>query len=248
MTRLAGKVALVTGASKGIGAGIAEAFGAEGATVAVNYATGRDGAEAVASRIAARGGRAMTVQGDVTNHGDVKRMFAETSERLGRFDVLVNNAGVYALQRLAEVGEDDIERQFRTNVFGLILASQAAAVQFGPKGGSVINISSIAARAAVPTTSVYAATKGAVDSITQVLAKELGPHGVRVNAISPGVVATEGSRKAGAIGSEVAAQVAAASALGRIGEVDDIAGVAVFLASEEAKWITGQILTVSGDV
>ena len=246
MTKLTGKVALVTGASKGIGAAIAEALAAAGASVAVNYSSSRSGADAVVGRIAEKNGHAVAVQGDVAKTDDVRRIFAETTKALGRIDILVNNAGVYQMAALAEVTEAEFHRQFNTNVFGLLAASQAAAAQFGPDGGSIINVSSIVARITPPGSSIYTGTKGAVDAITRVLAKELGPQRVRVNAISPGLVDTEGTQSAGFIGSEFAKGAIAGTPLGRIGEVDDIATVAVFLASTDAKWITGEIINVSG--
>jgi 3-oxoacyl-[acyl-carrier protein] reductase len=248
MARLSGKVALVTGASKGIGTGIAEALAADGAAVAVNYATSRAGADAVVGRILSKGGQAVAVQGDVAKAADVQRIFAEATQALGRIDVLVNNAGIYKMGPIAEVTEDEFHRQFNTNVLGLLVASQAAAAQFGPEGGSIINISSVVARITPPGSSIYTGTKGAVDAITQVLAKELGLNKVRVNAISPGLVATEGTHTAGIIGSDFEQQAAGWSPLGRIGQVDDIATVAAFLASDDAKWITGQIINASGGV
>ena len=246
MAQLASKVALVTGASKGIGAAIAEALATAGAAVAVNYSSSRSGAEAVVTRIAAKNGRAVAVGGDVSKTGDVRRIFAETTATLGRVDILVNNAGVFRMQPLAEVTEAEFHRQFGINVFGLLAASQAAAAQFGPDGGSIINVSSIVARITPPESSIYSGTKGAVDAITRVLAKELGPKKVRVNAISPGLVDTEGTQSAGFIGGEFEEGAAAGSPLGRIGQVDDIASVAVFLASADAKWITGEIVNASG--
>ncbi|MCQ8240005.1 glucose 1-dehydrogenase [Rhizosaccharibacter radicis] len=248
MSQLSGKVALVTGASKGIGAAIAEALAAAGAAVAVNYSSSREGAEAVVSRIAAKGGRAVAVGGDVAKSADVKRIFADTTGALGRVDILVNNAGVYRMMPLAEVTEEEFHRQFNINVFGLLAASQAAAAQFGPEGGSIINISSIVTRITPPTSAIYSGTKGAVDAITRTLAKELGPNKVRVNSINPGLVVTEGTNAAGIIGSDFEKGAAASSPLGRVGQVDDIASVAVFLASDAAKWITGEIVNASGGV
>ncbi len=246
MARLAGKVALVTGASKGIGAAIAEALAEAGASVAVNYATSRDGADAVVGRIRDHGGQAVAVQGSVAKLEDVKRIFAETTEALGRVDILVNNAGVYQMAALAEVTEAEFHRQFGTNVFGLLAASQAAAAQFGTEGGSIINISSIVARITPPGSAIYTGTKGAVDAITGVLAKELGPQKVRVNSLSPGLVETEGTHTAGIMGSDFEKGAAAVTPLGRIGQPADIATVAVFLASDDARWVTGQTLSASG--
>ena len=248
MTKLAGKVALVTGASKGIGAAIAEAPAQAGAAVAVNYSSSRTGAETVVARIEANNGRAIAVGGDVAKTEDVKRIFAETTKALGPVDILVNNAGIYKMEPLADVTEAEFHRQFGINVFGLLAASQAAAAQFGPDGGSIINISSVVSRITPPGSSIYAGTKGAVDAITRVLAKELGASNVRVNAISPGLVDTEGTQTAGFIGSDFDKETAAQSPLGRIGQVDDIATVAVFLASADAKWLTGEILNASGGV
>ena len=248
MAQLAGKVALVTGASKGIGAAIAEALAAAGAAVAVNYSSSRAGAEAVVARIAQNKGRAIAVGGDVSKTDDVDRIFADTTAELGRIDILVNNAGVYRMGPLAEVTAAEFRRQFDINVFGLLAASQAAAAQFGADGGSIINISSAVVRITPPGSSIYTGSKGAVDSITRVLAKELGPKHVRVNAISPGLVATEGTHDAGFIGNDFEERSAASSPLGRIGQVDDIASVAVFLASSDAKWVTGEIIHASGGV
>ena len=248
MAQLTGKVALVTGASKGIGAAIAEALAAAGAAVAVNYSSSRTGAESVVKRIESKDGRAVAVGGDVSKTEDVKRIFAETTQALGRVDILVNNAGIFKMEPLAEVTEAEFHRQFGINVFGLLAASQAAAAQFGSGGGSIINISSVVSRITPPGSSIYSATKGAVDAITRVLAKELGPQGVRVNAISPGMVETEGTHTAGFIGGEFQKGAAASSPFGRIGQVDDIATVAVFLASSDAKWLTGEIVNASGGV
>lgn len=246
MAQLSGKVALVTGASKGIGAGIAQALAAAGAAVAVNYGRSRAGAEAVVGRIADKGGRAVAVQGDVAQAGDVTRIFADATAVLGQVDILVNNAGVYHMAPIADVTEAEFRRQFDTNVFGLLMASQAAAGQFGPDGGSIINISSIVARITPPMSSLYSGTKGAVDAITRVLAKELGPRKIRVNAISPGLVATEGTQEAGILGGDFEHHAVAGTPLGRIGQVDDIASLAVFLASEDARWVTGEVISASG--
>lgn len=246
MTRLSGKVAIVTGASKGIGAAIAEAYASEGAAVVVNYSSDVEGAERVLSRINGAGGRGLLVQGDVTKARDVKNVVARAFEEYGRIDTLVNNAGIYRLSALSDITEDEIRSQFEINVFGLIMASQEAAARFGSEGGSILNVSSIASRVTLPGTAVYSGTKGAVDAITEVLAKELGPRGVRVNAISPGVVDTQGTRSAGIIDSDLANQMAASSPLGRSGKVDDVTGLAVFLASHEAKWMTGQVISISG--
>src|SRR5215467_9709811 len=202
MSKLAGKVAVVTGASKGIGAGIAKGLAEEGAAVVVNYASSKEGADRVVSEIKSKGGKAIAVQGDVAKSSDVQRIFAETKKAFGRLDVLVNNAGVYQFAPLEEITEEQFHRQFNTNVLGLILATQEAAKYFGADGGSVINIGSSASQLTPPTSAVYTATKGAVDAVTHVLAKELGPKKIRVNSINPGVVETEGTRAIGIIGSD----------------------------------------------
>jgi 3-oxoacyl-[acyl-carrier protein] reductase len=246
MSRLKGKAALVTGASKGIGAGIAKAFAAEGAAVAVNYASSRAGADRVVSEIEARGGRAVAVQGDVGKAADARRIVDETVAAFGRLDVLVNNAGVYRFAPLEEITEAEFRRHFDTNVLGLLLVTQEAVKRLGPQGGSIINISSLASTNAMPATAVYSATKGAVDSITLVLASELGPRKIRVNAINPGGVDTEGVEELGFLKTELAAQMIAQTPLGRVGRPEDIAAVAVFLASEDSGWITGQMLVASG--
>ncbi len=246
MSNLKGKVAIVTGASKGIGAGIARSLAAAGAAVTVNYSTGRDGAERVVAEIKAKGGRAVAVKADVAKAADVQRLFEETKKAFGRVDVLVNNAGVYQFQPLEDVTEDEFHRQFNTNVLGTLLATKEATRYFGPDGGSVINISSIASEDAVPAASVYSATKAAVDSVTRVLAAELGPRHIRVNAIAPGGVETEGTRAAGVIDSDFAKQMVARTAFGRLGQPDDIARIAVFLASDDAGWITGERIVASG--
>jgi 3-oxoacyl-[acyl-carrier protein] reductase len=246
MSDLSGKVAIVTGASKGIGAGIAKSLAAAGAAVAVNYSSSRDGAERVVADIKAKGGKAVAVKGDVAKAADVSRMFEETKKAFGRIDVVVNNAGVYLFQPLDDITEVEFHRQFNTNVLGTILAAKEAARHFGPDGGSIINISSVASEQAVPTAAVYSATKGAVDTVTRVLAAELGPRKIRVNAIAPGGVETEGTHAAGVIGSDFEKQMVARTALGRLGQPDDIARIAVFLASDDAAWVTGERLTASG--
>ena len=246
MNKLKGKVAVVTGASKGIGAGIAKALAGEGATVVVNYATSREGADKVVRDIVAKGGRAAAIAGDASKSADVERLFAETRTAFGPVDILVNNAGVYQFAPIEEVSEDEFHRQFNTNVLGVLLATKEAVKQFGPNGGSVINVGSVASRLAPPASSIYVATKSAVDAITRVLAKELGPKKVRVNSINPGVVETEGSHAGGIIGSDFERQAVQQTPLGRTGQPDDIAPVAVFLASDDARWVTGEILAVSG--
>jgi 3-oxoacyl-[acyl-carrier protein] reductase len=246
MGRLSGKTAVVTGASKGIGAGIAKGLAAEGAAVVVNYASSKNGADGVIADIKAKGGKAIAVQGDVANVADVKRIFAETKQAFGRLDILVNNAGVYNFQSLGEVTEEDFHRHFNINVLGLLLATKEAAKLFGEEGGSVINISSVASDLTSPNTVVYTATKGAVDAVTRVLAKELGPRKIRVNAIKPGLIDTEGTHAMGVIGNDFEKQAVAQTPLGRTGLPDDIAPVAVFLASDESRWVTGDTLAVSG--
>jgi 3-oxoacyl-[acyl-carrier protein] reductase len=246
MSDLKGKVAVVTGASKGIGAAIAKSLGAAGAAVTVNYASGREGAERVVAAIKGDGGKAIAVQADVAKAADVAHLFAETKKAFGRLDVLVNNAGVYRFQPLDDITEDEFHSLFNTNVLGTILATKEAAKHFDASGGSVINISSVASEDAVPTASVYSATKGAVDAVTRVLAAELGPRKIRVNAIAPGGVETEGTHAAGVIGSDFEKQMVARTALGRLGQPDDVARVAVFLASDDAAWLTGERLAASG--
>lgn len=246
MSKLQGKVAVVTGASKGIGAGIAKGLAAAGAAVVVNYASSREGADRVVADIAKAGGKAVAVQGDVAKAADVERLFAEAKKAYGRVDVLVNNAGVYQFAPIEEVTEALFHRQFNTNVLGLLQASREAAKHFGAEGGNIINISSVASQLGLPGTSVYAATKGAVDTITQVLAKELAPKKIRVNSINPGGVETEGTHAAGVIGSDFEKQMVAQTPLGRIGQPEDIASIAVFLASNDSAWLTGEKLIASG--
>src|SRR5215471_8688759 len=215
MGKLSGKVAIVTGASKGIGAGIAKGLAAEGAAVVINYASSKGGADRTVSEIKAKGGKAIAVQGDVARAAEVKRIFAQTKEAFGRLDILVNNAGVYYMKPLAEVTDEDFHRHFNVNVLGLLLATKEAAKLFGDEGGSVINISSVATNLNSPNSVVYTATKGAVDAVTRVLAKELGPRKIRVNAIKPGVIETEGTHAAGVIGSDFENQLIAQTPLGR---------------------------------
>ncbi len=246
MSRLEGKVAVVTGASKGIGAGIACALAAEGAAVVVNYASSREGAEQVVAAIMRDGGRAVAVQGDVSKAADVTRLFAETKTAFGAVDVLVNNAGVYAFAPLEAITEPEFHRQFNINVLGLLLATQEAVKHMPTSGGSVINVGSVVSRLTVPGSAIYAATKASVDAITQVLAKELGARNIRVNGLNPGMVETEGTHSAGFIGSEFANQAVAQTPLGRIGQPRDIGLVAVFLASADSGWITGESLIASG--
>lgn len=246
MRKLEGKVALVTGASKGIGAGIAKALAAEGAAVAVNYASSKEGADRVVAEISGAGGRALAVQGDVSKAADVQRIFAETKQAFGRLDVLVNNAGVYRFDSIDAVTEGEFHRQFNTNVLAPLLAIQEAVKHFGPEGGNVINISSVASTKVMPTTAVYAATKSALDTVTRVLAAELGPRGIRVNAINPGGVVTEGLDQMGILGTDFEKSMVAETPLGRIGQPEDIGPVAVFLASADSGWVTGETFRASG--
>lgn len=246
MSKLADKVAIVTGASKGIGAAIAQHLAAEGATVVVNYASSKYGADKVVAEIVAQGGRAVAVQADASKAEDLDRLFAETRRLYGRLDVLVNNAGVYEFAPLGEVTEEHFHRQFNLNVLGLILASQRAVKHFNGTGGSIINISSVAGVAPIAGASVYSATKGAVDAVTKSLAQELGSQKIRVNSLNPGMVETEGVHAAGILGSELHQQVEATTPLGRIAQPDDVAKVAVFLASDDSGWVTGETLLVSG--
>jgi 3-oxoacyl-[acyl-carrier protein] reductase len=246
MGRLTGKVAIVTGASKGIGAGIAKGFAAEGAAVVVNYSSSREGADKVVKEIEGNGGRAVAIQGDVSKAADVRRVFAEAKKAFGSLDVLVNNAGVYQFHPLEEVTEAEYRRQFDINVLGTLLATQESLKHFGSGGGSVINISSVASANPVPNSVVYSATKAAVDTITLGLSKELGARRIRVNAIAPGGVETEGTHTLGVIGSDFEKKLVGDTPLGRIGQPDDIAQVAVFLASDESAWLTGERISASG--
>lgn len=246
MSELKGKTAIVTGASKGIGAGIARAYGVAGAAVVVNYVSDKAGADRVVADIQAAGGRAVAVQGDVSKEADVLRLFDETEAAFGRPNVLVNNAGVYQFGAIEDLTVEHYRRQFDINVLGSLLAIREAAKRFGPEGGAVVNVSSVAGRGVYPTTSVYSATKAAVDHFTRVLAAELGPKKIRVNAVNPGGVETEGTHAAGVMGSEFEQQMIASTPLGRLGQPDDIAKVAVFLASEAAGWVTGETLAASG--
>jgi 3-oxoacyl-[acyl-carrier protein] reductase len=245
MAQLTGKVAIVTGASKGIGAGIAKGLAAAGAAVVVNYAGSKEGADAVVREIVAKDGKAVAVQGDVAKAEDVKRLFAETKRAFGAPSILVNNAGVYHFQALGEITEDQYRRQFDTNVLGVLLAAQEAAKHF-EAGGSIINISSIASTNATPHTAVYSATKAAVDSVTRVLSRELGARQIRVNSISPGPTETEGTHAINVFESDMGKQLVAATPLGRAGQPADIAPAAVFLASDAGAWITGESIRVSG--
>lgn len=245
--KLAGKVAVVTGASKGIGASIAEHLAAAGAAVVVNYASSKSGADRVVANIEKQGGKAVAVQADLSKPAEVERLFAETKKAYGKVDILVNNAGIYQFAPLEEITADHFHRQFDLNVLGLVLATQEAVKLMG-EGGSVINISSVVATYTPPNASVYSATKAAVDAITKSLSKELGPRKIRVNSVNPGMVETEGTAAAGITESEMRTQTEAATPLGRIGQPQDIAPVVLFLASPDSGWITGESLFVSGGV
>jgi len=244
--KLAGKVAVVTGASKGIGAAIATQLAAEGAAIVVNYATSKEGADRVVAEITKNGGKAVAVQADMAKEKDIERLFAETKKAFGRLDILINNAGVYEFAPLEAVTEKNFHWHFNINVLGLLLASREAAKLIGPEGGSIVNVSSIVSTLAPPTSSVYSASKAAVDAVTKSLASELGPRKIRVNAINPGLVNTEGFRSAGVPNSDFEKQGIARTPLGRVGQPQDIAPVAVFFASPESGWVTGETLTVAG--
>ena len=246
MNKLEHKVAVVTGASKGIGASIATHLAAEGAAVVVNYASSRAGADRVVAEIARAGGRAVAVQADLSRPADIVRLFSETMDAFGRLDILVNNAGVYEFQPLETITEEHFHRQFNVNVLGLLLASKEAVKHFGAAGGSIVNIGSTASTLLPASTAVYTGTKAAVDAITGVLAKELGPRGIRVNAVNPGMVETEGVHAAGIMESDFRKEIQAKTPLGRIGQPQDIARTVVFLASEDAGWVTGESLLVAG--
>ncbi len=244
--KLAGKVAVVTGASKGIGAAIAKELAADGASVVVNYSSSKEGADRVVAEITKAGGKAVAVQGSVAKQSDIARLFAEAKKAFGRVDVLVNNAGVYEFQPLQAVTAEHFHRLFDTNVLGLILTSQEAAKHFGADGGSIVNISSIAGIAGVATGSVYSATKGAVDAVTKSLSKELGPQKIRVNSVNPGMVITEGVQSAGLEHSDFRKGLEAQTPLGRVGQPHDVAPAVSFLASDDSAWITGETLVIAG--
>jgi 3-oxoacyl-[acyl-carrier protein] reductase len=245
MSDLKGKVAVVTGASKGIGAAIARSMSAAGAAVVVNYSSSKEDADRVVGEIKANGGKAIAVKGNVAEEADMQQLFAEAKKTFGTVDVLVNNAGVYKFTPLEEITEEEYRREFDINVLGTILATREAVKHFGPNGGSIINISSIAS-VGWPKAAIYSGTKGAVDAITRGLAAELGARKIRVNAIAPGGVETEGTRSTGVVGSDLEKAMVAGTPLGRFGQPDDIARIAIFLASDHSAWLTGERLTASG--
>ncbi|MDG0024780.1 glucose 1-dehydrogenase [Trinickia sp. Y13] len=245
MSKLTGKVAVVTGASKGIGAAIAKALAAEGASVVVNYASSKAGADAVVSAITAAGGNAVAVGGDVSKAADAQGIVDAAIETYGRLDILVNNSGVYEFAPIEAITEAHYRKQFDTNVLGVLLTTQAAVKHLG-EGASIINVSSVASTITPPESAVYSGTKGAVDAITGVLARELGPKKIRVNAINPGMIVTEGTRSAGVIGSDMEQFMVSQTPLGRVGQPDDIASAVVFLASDDARWLTGEHIVASG--
>jgi 3-oxoacyl-[acyl-carrier protein] reductase len=247
MSKLKGKVAVVTGASKGIGAAIAKSLAAEGASVVVNYASSKAGADVVVNAITKAGGKAVAVGGDVSKAADAQKIIDTAVKNFGRLDILVNNSGVYEFQPIEAITEDHYQKIFNVNVLGVLLTTQAA-VKHLPEGGSIINIGSAVTEIYPPASAVYTGTKGAVDAITGVLANELGPRKIRVNALNPGMVETEGVHAAGFIGTDFEKGIVAKTPLGRIGQVDDIASVAVFLASDDSKWMTGEHLVASGGV
>jgi len=244
--KLNGKVALVTGASKGIGAGIAKEFAAAGASVVVNYASAKQDADRVVDEISKGGGKAIAIQGNVARKADVERLFAEAEKAFGKIDILVNNAGVYEFVPLEQVTEQQFHRMFDTNVLGMILATQEALKHFNANSGSIINIGSLASSLTPPTAVVYNATKGAVDAITRTLAKELGARKIRVNSINPGMVVTEGAVAGGYTEGDMRNAFESMTPLGRVGETDDIAPAAVFFASDDSKWVTGETLLIAG--
>jgi len=244
--KLSGKVAIVTGASKGIGAAIATHLAAAGASVVVNYSSSKADGEKIAKDIATDGGKAVAMHANLSKREEVERLFAESKKAFGRLDILVNNAGIYEFGPLENLTEEHFHKQFNLNVLGLLLASQAAAKQFDGNGGNIINISSVVSTLPVPGGAVYSGTKGAVDAITRSLAAELAPRKIRVNAIRPGMVETEGTQSGGILESDMRKQVEAQTPLGRIGKPQDIASMAVFLASNDSSWITGETLLISG--
>ena len=246
MANLQGKVALVTGASKGIGAGIARELASRGAAVAVNYSGSKAAAEKLVAEIKAAGGKAVALQADLSNPDSVGPFVEKVARELGPIDVLVNNAGIYEFSPIETVTPEHFHKQFNLNVLGLLLTTQAALKHFNPKGGSIINIGSVVGRMAFPNASVYSATKGAVDSVTVSLSKELGPRGIRVNALNPGMIITEGVEAGGIAGSDMEKNVAAGTPLGRVGKPQDVATTAAFLASDDSGWLSGQTIYAAG--
>lgn len=246
MSKLQGKVAIVTGASKGIGASIAKHLGKEGASVVINYSSSKESADQVVNDIKRSGGKAIAVQADLVKKGDIDRLFKETKSAFGKLDILVNNAGIYDFQPLEAITEDHFHKQFNLNVLSLLLATKEAVEFFGQNGGNIINISSISGISPQPGAAVYCATKAAVDAITKSLAKELGPKNIRVNSLNPGMVETEGLHTSGIADSDFRTTIEKLTPLGRIGQPDDVGKVAVFLASEDSGWITGETILVSG--
>jgi len=248
MGKLTNQVALVTGASKGIGAGIAKALAAEGASVVVNYSSSKEGADRVVKEITAKGGKAIAVQGDVSKQADVTRLLAETKKAYGKLNILVNNAGIYQFAPLDGVTEELFHSQFNLNVLGVLLTTKEAVKLIGPEGGTVINISSGISTILPPNTSVYSATKAALDAITVILAKELGPRKIRVNSINPGLILTEGVKTAGNDEGDFRKWIEAQSPLGRVGQTDDISPTAVYLASSDSQYLTGETIRVTGGI
>jgi len=248
MAKLTNQVAVVTGASKGIGAAIAKALAAEGASVVVNYSSSKEGADKVVQEIAAKGGKAIAVQGDVSKQADITRLFAETKKAYGKLNILVNNAGIYEFAPLEGTTEELFHRTYNLNVLGLLLATKEAVKLIGPEGGSIINIGSGVSTILPPNSSIYTGTKAAVDAITGILAKELGPKKIRVNSINPGMIETEGVHAAGFAESDFRKWIESQSPLGRIGQPDDIAPTAVYLASADSKYLTGEVVRVTGGI
>jgi len=246
MKKLNGKVAIVTGASKGIGAAIAKEYAAQGASVVVNYSSSKEGADKVVKEIIAQDGKAIAIQANVAKSGDVKSLFEETKKAFGRLDILVNNAGVYKFDPIEEITEEEFHRQFNTNVLGLLLSTREAVKYFDSNGGNIINISSVVSTNPMPGSAIYAATKGAVDTITVELSRELASRKIRVNTIAPGGVETEGLHTMGVIGSDFEKQMISLTPLGRLGQPQDISKIALFLASDDAGWVTGERISGSG--
>jgi len=246
VAKLTGKIAVVTGASKGIGAGIAKELAAQGATVVVNYASSKEGADQTVAAIVAAGGKAVAIGGSVAKLAEIATLFDSVKEQFGKVDILVNNAGVYSFSPLEAITEEEIDRIYNTNVKGLLLTTKAAVALFPAEGGSIINIGSVVSEIAPPASSIYSSTKGAVDVITRVLAKELGPKKIRVNAVNPGLTATEGTHTAGIAGSDFETDAVKNTPLGRVGTPQDIASVVAFLASDDAGWVTGALLQAGG--